>query len=374
MSPADQPSTEAPDPVSAERISVQCLHLADKDCKGYSPLYERLSRALAADDELLERLRFVPDAKRLPINLFAAMHWLIRGEPGTELARMYYGADGDPWPAFRALVVDRFDDVVELLRTHSIQTNEVGRSATLVPAFGAVVDAIGDRPLTLIEIGPSAGLNLLFDRYRVTYSDGRRSGPANSPVQLQCEVVGPTAPPLPTSSRISFTSREGIDLSPVDVHDDEAIAWLAACIWPDVPGRLERFHAAVELARSDPPRLHRGNALDLLGDVVDQAPAHAVPVVFSTWALAYFDKAGRQQVYEVLAERGADRDLALVTAEHVNVTPWVPTVPRPPTDEDKGASLVAMTTWSDGAERTDPLAWTHPHGQWIDWFEAEATP
>ena len=106
---------------------------------------------------------------------------------------------------------------------------------------------------------------------------------------------------------------------------------------------------------------------------MDQVPAHAVPVVFSTWALAYFDKDDRQRVHDVLAERGADRDLAFVTAEHERVTPWVPAAPRPPTDEEKGASLVAMTTWSDGARQAAPLAWTHPHGQWIDWFEAEVT-
>jgi hypothetical protein len=372
LSPADQPATVTPDSITAERIAVQCLYLADKDCKGYSPLYERLTRALAADDELLERLRVLPDAKRVPLNLLAATHWLIRREPGSDLAAIYNGAGGDPWPGFRTLVVDRFDEIVELTGTHSIQTNEVGRSATLLPAFGAVIDAVGDRPLALIEIGPSAGLNLLFDRYAVTYSDGRRSGPIDSPVQLQCEVVGSTTPPLPTSAHIGVARREGIDLSPVDVRDNEAVAWLAACIWPDVPGRRERFEAAVALARSDPPRLHRGDALDLLGGVVDRVPAHAVPVVFSTWALAYFDQTGRQRVHEILDQRGGNRDLAFVTAEHARVTPWVPAAPRPPMDADKGASLVGMTTWRNGAQRVEPLAWTHPHGQWIDWFEAEA--
>jgi hypothetical protein len=370
LSAADQPAATTP-ALTAERVAMQCLYLAEQDCKGYSPLYERLTRALAGDDELLERLRFLPDGKRVPLNLLAATHWLVRREPDTELAAIYRGDRGDPWPAFRALVIDRFDEIAELLTTHSIQTNEVGRSATLLTAFGAVVDAVGDRPLALVEIGPSAGLNLLFDRYCVTYSDGRRAGSVASPVQLHCEVLGPDAPPLPVSSGIDIISREGIDLEPVDVNDDEAIAWLAACIWPDVPGRLERFRAAVSLARSDPPRLHRGNALDRLGGIVDEVPRHAVPVVFSTWALAYFDKEDRQRVYDLLAERGADRDVAFVTAEHERVTPWVPPAPRPPTDEEKGASLVALTTWTGGALRAAPLAWTHPHGRWIDWFPAE---
>ena len=63
------------------------------------------------------------------------------------------------------------------MRTRSIQTNEVGRSAALLPALAVVragALAVGDdRPLALVELGPSAGLNLLLDRYAVTY---RRDG------------------------------------------------------------------------------------------------------------------------------------------------------------------------------------------------------
>jgi len=163
-------------------------------------------------------------------------------------------------------------------------------------------------------------------------------------------------------------SRQGIDLAPVDICDDDACAWLEACIWPDVPGRLERFRAAATIARRDPPRLHRGDALDLVGGVVDALPEDALAVVVSTWALAYLDPVGRSRVHELLAGCGRRRDLALVTAEWPHVTPWLPEPPRPPAEPDKGATLVAMTTWHDGREAVRPLAWMHAHGQWIDWF------
>ena len=117
-----------------------------------------------------------------------------------------------------------------------------------------------DEPeMALVEIGPSAGLNLLFDRYHASYSDGRTSGSPESPVQLTCEIVGDTAPPLPASD-LRIVSREGIDLAPVDLDDDDGIAWLEACIWPDVPGRLDRFEAAVRIARTEPPVMRRGDA------------------------------------------------------------------------------------------------------------------
>jgi hypothetical protein len=366
--PADDETT-----ISAARLAAQCVHLADKECKGYSPLYERLARQLAEDHELIERLRRVPEPNRVPVNLFAAVNWLVRRDPGSELARIYAGAAGDPWPPFRELVDSRFDEVVELLATRSIQTNEVGRCSALVPAFAAVVDAYPGRPLGLVEIGPSAGLNLFFDRYVVAYDDGRTFGDSKADVRLSCQLVGPGSPPLPEPGELVVASREGIDLSPVDVRDDESCAWLEACIWPDVPGRLERFQAAVRLARDDPPTLHRGNALDLLGPVVDRLPADRLPVVVTTWALAYLDRDGRRRIHDALADRGATRDLVLVTAEFPHTTPWIPSPPRPPTDQEKGATLLSMTTWTGGVEQRRPLAWMHAHGLWLDWFEPVET-
>ncbi len=60
-----------------------------------------------------------------------------------------------------------------------------------------------------------------------------------------------------------------------------------------------------------------------------------------------------------------------MTAEYPHVTPWIATPPRPPTDEDKGATLLAVTAWIDGAEHSRPLAWMHAHGLWLDWFEPQ---
>ena len=63
-------------------------------------------------------------------------------------------------------------------RTRSTQTNEVGRCAALLPALTQLaVDAPGaphggGRPLGLVEVGASAGLNLLVDRYGYEYEPG----------------------------------------------------------------------------------------------------------------------------------------------------------------------------------------------------------
>ena len=76
-------------------------------------------------------------------------------------------------------------------------------------------------------------------------------------------------------------------------------------------------------------------------------------------------------VHDELAAIGRRRDLVLITAEYPQVTPWYPE-PRAPTVPGKLATLLGATIWHDSIEHVEPLAWTHPHGQWLDWFEAAA--
>jgi hypothetical protein len=45
-----------------------------------------------------------------------------------------------------------------------VQQNEVRRCTLLLPAFALAAGTVRS-PLALVEVGASAGLNLLFDRY-----------------------------------------------------------------------------------------------------------------------------------------------------------------------------------------------------------------
>ena len=218
-------------------------------------------------------------------------------------------------------------ELAELLESRSIQTNEVGRSAALLPAF-ELVDRHFDRPLALIEIGCSAGLNLFFDRFHIDYGEAGNAGPTDSPVRLSCDVRGPLRPPIPSSGP-TVVSRLGIDLRPVDVTDPDAARWLEACIWPDVPHRVERFRAAVALAQADPPEVWTGDAVDLVEAAVARVPTGSVACLDATWVLAYFSEDRRAELHRLLDELGRDRPLAYVTAEYEGDTPWVPTAPRP---------------------------------------------
>lgn len=361
-------------------------HLAEAEFAGYCELYATLARAVAADEAMLERVAaMAPAAKIIPVLLFAAVHDRVLADPGSALAAIYRGeptAPADPYPTFRTFVVEHHDELAAVVRTRSIQTNEVGRSAILACGLTAVQRRFG-RPVAMIEIGPSAGLNLFADRFGYRYARAADDpiadrfatpvtlGPVDAGVQLSCEVRGPLAPPLDDAVP-AIGHRAGIDLAPVDVRDDEACRWLEACLWPQIPQRAERLRAAIALARTDPPTLVRGDVFTDLAALVEAVPEGLVPVVTSTWVLAYFSRDDRTRVGELLDAIGATRDLALLTAEYPSIAPGIERPTRPATDPSgQAATLIGLTTWLGGERRAAPLAWAQAHGRWLDWVDVD---
>jgi len=377
----DDPFGDLADPAVAQdaaKLAGVFVWLADNEFPGYSPLYEHLARHIAAE---LWVPAFISRHNRSPfagVLFLDCVRELTLVEPDLALARHYEavvgGADAltpDPWPMFRELVLTRRDFLADRLERRAIQTNEVGRAAALVPAFGVVAQRF-DRPLALIEVGCSAGLNLFFDQFHITYSDGRESGPADATVRLSCEVRGPLRPPLPVeTTRVS--SRLGIDLNPVDVTDPDATRWLESCLWPDVAHRVERFRAALALARVHPPEVWKGNAVDLVARAIEAVPPESVACLDATWVLAYFSAEEQAQLHATLDRLGADRTIAFVTAEYEGNAPWVPAPVRPAAVEPQiSPTLLGLGIWDH--DRTDHVAlgWVQPHVRWIDWID-EAT-
>ena len=91
-----------------------------------------------------------------------------------------------------------------------MQTNEPARRATLLPVLARL-----PQPLALIEVGASAGLCLMADRYGYDYRRGlvRPSVDQLDPPVFSCVVNATT--PVPTAPP-RVTWRAGLDLDPVD--------------------------------------------------------------------------------------------------------------------------------------------------------------
>jgi hypothetical protein len=387
-SPADpaDPALQPPDPArvpldpavaeDAAKLAGIFRWLAEVEFPGYSPLYEHLALRIA-DEPWIPALISRHNRSSFAAVLFLdCVRELTLDDPDLPLARRYdeivAGADPltpDPWPLFRQVVVAHQAELATLLATRAIQTNEVGRSAALFPAFEAVSRRFA-RPLALIEIGCSAGLNLYFDRFHIDYGTAGSVGPADSPVHLSCALHGSLRPPLPARAP-GVASRLGIDINPVDVTDPIATRWLEACIWPDVPHRLERLRAAIALVRLDPPEVRRGNAVELVAEAILAVPDDAVACLDSTWVLAYLSDDERADLHRLLDELGADRSIAYVTAEYPGNVPWLPESPRPSEVSDHTApTLLGLGLWDHGRTDHRCLAWMPPHGQWLEWLDS----
>jgi len=342
---------------------------ADLELRDHAPLYDRIARALADDGAMLERiLDAAPREKLVAVLLFAVVRHLVLADPSHPLTCAYETGKGDAWPLFRTVLDERFDEVVALMATRTIQTNEVGRASALLPALTLLARETA-RPLALVEVGASAGLNLMLDRFAYDYA-GRAAGDPASPVHLACRLRG-AQPPLPTHP-LPITARVGIDVAPVDVHCEEACRWLEACVWPGIVPRAARLRAALELARPDPPRVLAGDATRLLPAVLREQPPDAVACIVSTWMLAYLSDEARAALAAAAATASRGRSIAWITFEYAGIPPWLPPPPSPPRDEPGASNLLSLTRWEHGTPRPRTLAWVHSHGIWLDWLDGPA--
>ncbi len=156
---ADVSTAADPGTDGVDALAGRYRQLAAGDLAGYCPIYERIALALADDPTSLVLLLDAAPVGRTPVLAFAATHDLVLSAPGSPLAEIYAGrSTADPWPPFRALLHERTPEIVHRMRTRSIQTNEVGRSAALLPALvhvAAAATTAGDpRPVALVELGP----------------------------------------------------------------------------------------------------------------------------------------------------------------------------------------------------------------------------
>jgi hypothetical protein len=303
-----------------------------QEARGRSPAYEALAGSVAEDTAILGFLGSLPPEKRQPNLLFAAARYLLGGP--ADIGRL------------RGLVRQRQAELAEVMLARRTQTNEPARCATLLPALAQLPP-----PLALIEVGASAGLTLLFDRYSYDYAGHRIAGTDPAAPTLRCEPRGPV--PLPPRLP-DICWRAGLDLNPLDVTSDDDVRWLSCLLWPGEGDRERRLAAAIAAARRDPPVIHRGDLLTGLPALAAQAPDGATLVVYHSAVLAYLPPQDRRRFAATV------RGMPAVWLS--NEGPGV--VPGLPTPAYQGTPFVLAR---DGRI---PIALTDSHGAWLHWLPA----
>jgi hypothetical protein len=239
----------------------------------------------------------------------------------------------------------------EFVATQEIQTNEVQRSWLLLPCFLEAARLAGAQTIDLVELGPSAGLNLVWDRYRYRYREGLWGSKA-----ARLELTGQERRPVPGGllrHAPRVRRRVGIDMNPIDVTTEEGAQLLRSFVWPDQTWRLELLDDAIAAVRDDPPQLVRGDLVEQLPRLLERPSLDALTVVFHTAVLGYIPIDGRERLRRALAEAGADAPLAYVCTG------------RPAPDEHTHWGLFVQV-WPDGERRL--VAHADFHGAWLEWL------
>lgn len=290
-----------------------------------------------------------PSGLSLPLRIAGGLHaQRLSGDAG--LAAIYPPNAPDD-TTFQAGILDALHRHAVFLTgwiDSAPQTNEIRRSAALIPA-ARLLAARFQLPIRLSELGASGGLNLMWDRFAMA-GPRWRVGPADAVITLAPDWDGP--PPPDASPEVA--ERRGVDLKPLDPADPQDLLRLTAFLWPDQPDRLAMTRAA---AGAVPVTVERGDAVDWLADRLDRAPEGQLHLIQNTIAWQYFppdaQARGRALIDAAGAQATVTRPLAWLQLE---------------SDGDKrgsGGAAITLQIWPGGDAMA--LGRADFHGRWVKW-------
>jgi hypothetical protein len=323
------------------------------------PLYVRYCEGIVGDPDLQALANNVREGQPPANVLFGAVHFLLLRGADDPLRRHYRNLNGgvrveheDPFPLFADFCARHREELMPLIRSRVTNTNEVGRSGMLNAAFRALAEDAGE-PLHLVEVGPSAGLNLIWDRYRVRYRRGTEEFLTDVPhagLTLDVELKGDRLPPLGAAPRVA--GRMGLERNPVDLSDADDRDWLRALVWPDQVERFARLEAALDIYRDARPEIRVGDALELLPDALAGIPANETVCVYHSFVTYQFSQAMKAAFSDILTVAGLRRPVWRLSFE----------------GRANNESHLTLRCYHDGAMDERVLARAHPHGTWLEWL------
>lgn len=328
-------------------------NFAKNEGEGSSPLYAYLANRIAADDDLLALCMHAKSGQPVPNLLFAAVHYLLKSDSNHSL-RDYYASlvptpkdTKDSFSSFKDFCVQYQLEIRRLLENKRVQTNEIRRCAYLYPSF-CYIYSITKKPLALIEIGTSAGLQLLWDKYSYSYNNkADRYGAPHSYVHITSEMKGTGMSVLYKESP-PVAWRVGVDLYVSEVNNPENVKWLEALIWPEHKHRLDLFRKAVQQMQASSVELIEGDGVELLSEIANQAPHNASLCIFHTHVANQMPPEVKQQLLTSIQKVGENRDVF-----HLYNNIW---------DANLHLDYVIH-----GKEHKHIIGQTDGHGRWFSW-------
>jgi hypothetical protein len=333
-------------------LSQRFKNFSVRECIGSSRLYADLALHIAEDTELLELSSNSREGQPVPNMLFAAVHYLLLSGSDHELKEYYPSISSKPrsipgvFAPFRDFCRLYRDENISLLKSKLVQTNEVRRCAYLYPIFCYIYKK-AMKPLSLIELGTSAGLQLLWDQYSYSYGSNEEYGNLGSNLHLSTELRKGKSPALLKNSP-PIASKIGVDLHVNDLSNNEDYLWLKALIWPEHRERLEIFEKAVQLYNQNPVKLVEGDGVALLADVTQHISTDSILCIFHTHVANQMTAVVKQRLMDNIKSIGEQRDVF-----HLYNNVW--------------DAQLHLDYFMNGKEFNEIIGMTEGHGRWFDW-------
>ncbi|GMK40181.1 hypothetical protein PCCS19_32360 [Paenibacillus sp. CCS19] len=337
-----------------ELLAKQFRLFAARECRGSSELYGYLAVGIADNPQLLQLALHAKPGQPIPNMLLGAVHYLLLSGVEHPLADYYPNLAGEnalePSRAIYAFATfcEQYEqDIIALLTSRLVQTNEVRRCAYLYPGFGMIYE-LARKPLALIEIGTSAGLQLLWDRYSYCYDGRQKYGNEQSELVITGEIRGDNVPPMLASSP-PVISRVGVDLHVNNLNDSDDYLWLRALIWPEHQERIVRFDQAAAQVKEHRPHLVEGNGVELLPGIAASVSRESALCVFHTHVANQFSPQDKAALEAHIQKLGGERDVY-----HLY--------------NNMSDSYLHLDYYVGGREHRLTLAQTDGHGRWFRWL------
>ena len=294
-----------------------------------------------------------PLGDAVPLRSAGGLHALHLSGAAPELAPIYADQSADDAAIVGAAVRRHAQELLPWLDGPP-QTNEAGRSSGFVAAMLWLAQQGLPPRFDCLEIGSSAGINLMIERYHYDLG-GVQVGPPDAAMRFTPEWRGPPPP----GREIAFAALRGCDVAPVDLTDPAQALRIKAYIWPEHTVRFARLEAAIAAASARPPDLAAINAADFVEQELarpQQAGTTRVLMHSIVWQYVPGDQQARvRAAMEAAGERATpERPLAWVALE-----------------ANRTLLHHALTArhWPGTGEET-LLAAAHAHGAWLEWFGA----
>ena len=313
-----------------------------------SPMYVEILGAMIHDYEthgstyrLLHGSSERPTHDAIPLRALAGLHRIVLEGREARLSALYPSVGGRPDATLATAVLDACESHHAELRyalTQQLQTNEPGRAVAHV-ALTHWLAMHGIHEFCLLEIGASAGLTMSFDKYGIDMSSRL------SPDSAQFHIA--SAPAM-------CMQRRGVDINPIDIHDDANVTRLLSFVWPDQLDRFKNLRHAIDIARTDRHIIDQASGDAWLEQQL-HGPRQYPTLVFHSIVWQYLGASVQDKIRTTLHQAGArsDRQRPLI---------WARMEPNGPMAD------VRATVWNGDTTTDWLLADVGYHGEPFRWI------